>query len=369
MINKKSFAALCALSAVFIFTLASAAFALSPQEFSYSVELRGNSSANGIYMSKISPAMVENSLPGFLDLRVYAPNTTEIPYIIVDNRLPAEYIDNYYSLTIADYSENTDSVSLTATMPDKRQPIEIIELETGARDFKKNVTIYASDDKINWIEVLNEPYFDFSSKVDFRKTSFKFQQKLNNKYYKFVMYDASVSLKTGKSISLKYEGLDFSTEEFAERKVKIDRISAKTGFNVKKDATTTYCEKIFDKLNVIKDKNNNSIIDINARIPFDRITFDISSLYYNRAVRVFASDTGAEDSYSQLASFTLYNYPDSEFRASRNELWFSSIKRNYYRFVIENKNNPALEIRKIKLEFVEKNILFRRRTKDMTIIS
>ncbi len=334
--------------------------ALEMGDFLYSVELKGDIAANGIYMAPVGLEVTERSGADFEDLRVMAAGSEEVPFVILKDVTPREYVDNFYSMSIVDYYEETSGVTLIVKMPDKRQPIEIIELSTDNRDFKKHAALYGGDDNSSWQKIAEEPIFDFSSQVNYRKTEFKLGTKYNFKYYKFVINGSSASspAEKQKTIKLSYEGLDFSVEGYKEQKLKIDAVYAKTGFNVKKDGTSAYDEKIFDKLNIVSDKAGNSVIDLEANIGFERVTFDIAPSFYRRSVKVYFSETGADGSYNYLTDFNVYNIPLDEYNTSRSDLWYSCSKHKFFRFVIENKNNPPLALNKIKFEFIRKNLFF-----------
>ena len=337
----------------------SPAGALEMKEFMYSVELKASGVPNNIYMAPLTVEMAERSRAGYEDLRVLSADSAEVPYVILDDRTPPEYVNNYYLMSVSDYRDETDSAVLVMKMPDKRKPVEILEIETFNTDFKKHVILYGGNDDQNWEQLAEEPVFDFSSQVNYRKTDFKLGRKCDFKYYKFVIKNFAPSKGgSGQSIKLSYEGLDFSVDKFNEQKLKIEGVNARTAFNVKKDGTKNYDEKVFDKLNITTDKANNTVIDIEADLYFDRIVFDISAAYYRRNVKVYYSETGVDDSYRYMADFSVYNIPLDEYRTTRGDWWYSSPKHRFFRFVIENKNNPPLAVNKISFAFVRKNLFF-----------
>jgi hypothetical protein len=338
----------------------SPALALGVNDFLYSVELvTPDSAANQIYMAPLGVDIAKRAGADFYDLRVLNSESAEVPFVILNDFTPPEYIHNFFSMKVVDYSDGTDSAVLVTQMPDKRNPVEIIELDINNRDFKKQVGVYGSNDKAEWHKLIEEPVFDFSSQVNYRKTEFRLGRKCDFAYYKFVINNsAPQSGVSGQSIKLKYDGLDFSVDNFREEKLKINGVYAKTAFNVKKDGTTVYDECVFDNLNITSDKNNNSVIDIEAELYFDRVIFDIAPSFYRRNIKVYCSETAAADSYRYLTEFTVYNIPLGEYNSSRSDLWYSSSKHRFFRFVIENKNSPPLTVNKIKFAMVRKNLFF-----------
>ncbi len=336
------------------------AFAFGLNDFLYSVELvTPGSAANQIYMAPLGVEIAERAGADFADLRILNSDSLEVPFVILNDFTPPEYIHNFYSMKVVDYSDGTDSAVLVMQMPAKRNPVEIIELDTNNRDFKKQVSVYGSGDKVEWQKIIEEPVFDFSSQVNYRKVEFRLERKYDFEYYKFVINNcAPNSGASGQSIKLKYDGLDFSVDNFKEEKLKINGVYAKTAYNVKKDGTTVYDEKIFDNLNITSDKNNNSVIDIEAGLYFDRVIFDIAPAFYRRNIKVYYSESAAADSFKYMAEFAVYNIPLDEYKNSRSDFWYSSPKHRFFRFVIENKNSQPLIVNKIKFAMVRKNLFF-----------
>lgn len=346
------------LALAFFFTVRPAA-AVALDDFMYSVELKGQQAGAKIFMAPVTVEMAERSRAGFDDLRILAGDSSEVPYAIVDDYTPPEYVNEYYSMSVSGYKDETDSAELVMKMPDRRKPVEIIEIETFNTDFRKHVVLFGGNDGQSWEQLASEPVFDFSSQVNYRKTDFKLGRKCDYKYYKFVINNAAPSRGSrGESIRLSYEGLDFSVDRFREQKLKIEGVNARTAFNVKKDGSRNYDRKTFDSIVAKLDKSNNSVIDIEANLYFDRVVFDIAEAYYRRPVRVYYSETGAEDSYRHLADFSVYNIPLDEYRTTRADWWYSSPKHRFFRFVIENRNNPPLRVNSISFEFIRKKIFF-----------
>jgi len=346
-----------------IFSSAGAALALDPSEFRYSVELTDQIKKDSIYQVHLTPDIIERAAAGGIDLRVISHDTVEVPFVVLENNTPAEYMTNYYTLEYLPQppEEETGSVTYAMKLPDKHQPVRIFEIDTPNNDFKKNIILYGANDTSNWNFITEETIFDFMSQVNLRKTEIKLSSAVDYLYYKVKIVDAASSGNQSgdsKSIKLKYEGLDFSVDNIKTQKLQINRIAAKTGMNARKDHTVAYDERSFVNLSPQKDKNNNTVIDIEANLPFDRVSFDITTTYYQRKVSVLASETGKENSYSAVVENSLYNFPMMDFKSSRNDIYFSTPKHRFYRFVIENKNNPALAINGIKFEWVRKDLYF-----------
>lgn len=350
-----------AIALAFLAAMPHNAMALDPSEFRYSVSLNSKLMKDSIYQVKLGPQIVERAAAGFSDLRVVSHDTSEVPYVVLDNITPAEFVSNYYVLEYLPKppEEDTASVTYELRMPKNRRPVTVFEFDTQNQDFKKNVTISGSADGASWATVAEDFIFDFSSQADLRKTQIKLSGSIDHEYYRIKISDSDAAPGAqSKSIQLKYEGLDFNVSGIKTQKLKLDRVAAKTGTNVARDRTVAYDEKIFAAPPMKKDKDGNSVIDIEANLPANRITFAIGTTYYNRRVTVLTSETGEENSYSRLTETALYNFPMAEFRSYRYDIHLDAPKHRFYRFVIENKNNPPLAVNSITFEWVQKLLYF-----------
>ncbi|HPG58495.1 MAG TPA: hypothetical protein PKW98_11830, partial [Candidatus Wallbacteria bacterium] len=66
--------------------------ALEMGDFLYSVELKGDIAANGIYMAPVGLEVTERSGADFEDLRVMAAGSEEVPFVILKDVTPREYV-------------------------------------------------------------------------------------------------------------------------------------------------------------------------------------------------------------------------------------------------------------------------------------
>jgi hypothetical protein len=120
-----------------------------------------------------------------------------------------------------------------------------------------------------------------------------------------------------------------------------------------------YDQKIFADLVPMPDKFGNTVIILQAELPVDRISLDLTNPYYYRTVNIYGSNTGKEDSYQFLANQVAYRFPlSSEQREEKNVLEQHIPKHAYYKIVIMNKNNPPLELKGMTLSWVQQNLYF-----------
>jgi len=331
-----------------------AAVSLTPNNFKYSIDMEGPIKSNSIYQVQLSSGILQKSAAGLNDIRVFDLNNNEIPYVIIENEYPDEVIETY-SLEIVDYFEDKNFALITIKLPEKHQPISLIDLDIVNRDFKKNFILYGSSDMKNWDLLAEETIYDFSSQVDLRKTRIKFK-KSGYRFYRIKLTDAGVKTGTDKSIKLKYEGLDFSVNNIKDKSLHINRIIGITAS--REDKIRVYDEKMFTDFSLNLNKDRDSVITIEADLPFDKMHFDISNAYYYREVELYFSETGKEDSYSLITRSPIYNFSLFGLNETKNYIENKQGKHKYYRIVVKNKNNPPLEVKSIRFEWLQKNLYF-----------
>jgi len=107
-----------------------------------------------------------------------------------------------------------------------------------------------------------------------------------------------------------------------------------------------------------QDRDRNTVIFFETGLPFTRISLDVSNPYFYRKVSIYSSDTGKENSYKLLQSSSLYRLLFSDVTESKSRLDCGTSGNRYYRIVIENGSNPRLEIKGVKLGWVQKHLFF-----------
>ena len=327
---------------------------LTPGDFRYCDDLDGRILSNTIYQVQLPPEILQKCADGYNDLRLFGSANREVPYVIIENEYPDEVIETFL-FQVVDYKDDRTSTVITMKLPEKYQPVSVIEIDTADRDFKKDLMLYGSHDMKKWDLLVKDAIYDFSSQVALRKTEIKFT-KADYRYFRIKLIDARSDAKAGRSIQLKYNGLDFSTNNISAKRLHINKITGLTG--AKTDRIRVYDEEEFTGFPVNLDKDRNTIITVEADLPFDKVYFDVSNPYYYRELSIYHSDSGKADSYILLTRSSIYSFPLSGISETRNYVAYTSIKHKYYKIVIENKNNPPLEIRNIIFRWIQKDLYF-----------
>lgn len=327
---------------------------LNPDDFQYCVAIEGPIKNNTLYQLRLTDDILKKSNAAYGDIRLFSQDKKEIPYGIIENEHPNEVIE-IYPLEIIKYTDDKASGIIDLKLPEKYQPISLIDLDIADRDFKKDIILYGSRDGRIWDLLVKEAIYDFSSQVDLRKTEITFK-KAGYRFYRIKLIDTQTAVDAGKAIKLKYESLDFSVNNIQNKKLRINKVVGKTGS--KGDKIITYDEANFANFSITTDKDHNTVIILEAALPFDRIYFDISNPYYYRNLGLYYSDTGKDDSFRLLNRSSIYSFPLAGLMETKNYVAYTTVKHSYYKFVIENKNNPLLEIKNIRFQRVQKNLYF-----------
>lgn len=332
---------------------------LMPQDFEYSLELNGAITKDNIYQIHLGNGVLEKCTPGCKDIRLFDSKDNEVPYVILDYNYISEK-DKMHRLKITKYryDENSAVITLSTLKKENKEKniqINAIYLDIGDNDFNKKVKISGSNDGKKWVLVKRDTIYDFSSQVNLRKTEVEFES-VSYPYYLITLTDEKMQKDSQQSIKLKYDQLEFSVDNMENKKLHINSVIGK--FKTEKNKNIVYDKKIFTGSTATLDKNGDTVIEIEAGLPVKKIYFDISNAYYYRKVRVYCSDTGDTDSYKLLNkgviyTFTLFNVTDV-----KNYVCLSSPKYNFYKLVIENKNNPPLDIKSITFKWIQKNLYF-----------
>ncbi|MBI5639146.1 MAG: DUF3999 family protein [Nitrospirae bacterium] len=325
-----------------------------PDNFKYSTAIQGPLRGNTLYRVHLSSGILQRCVSACNDMRLFGPDNHEIPYVIIENRLSEAKIESYPA-EITAYDETREEAVITMKLPEKFEPVSLLFLDIEEHDFKKHIIIEGSHDARTWEMIGEDAVYDFHSQVDLRKTEIRFP-KSSYRYYRLRLIDGKGMAADRENIRLKYNGLDFSVNNVRGKKIRISRIIAKTSFE--KETAPVYDELILTAFSQQTDKQGNTVIILETSIPFDRIIFELSNPYYFRKVGVYYSDTGKNSSYRLLTQGYLYRFPLSGLTETRAHIEYSATGQRFYRFVIENHNNPPLEIRQIRLAWVQKNLFF-----------
>ncbi|HNW45113.1 MAG TPA: hypothetical protein PKI19_11455 [Elusimicrobiales bacterium] len=327
---------------------------LLPANFKYTAAVGGEITGGKLYRVDLPAAVLRNCSPDQADIRLFAPDGGEVPGALIKMRyarqetelLPAE---------LTGYTPGTTEATLELKLSGELREITALNLETQDRDFLKQAEVYGASDGKSWRLLGSGTIYDFSSQVDLRRTELAFPR-ASYRFYRVKLRDAEKTVEGGKSISLKYEGLDFKVSGMQVKKLKIDGVRAQApGAPVPPDV---YDEGSFAAAPASETEEGTSGFEIAAGLPFDQVEFSIEDKFFVRDFTAYYSATGAPKSFVRLGGGNIRRFPPGWPEAERAWAQIYSPGYAYYRFVFRDKNNPPLRLKSVRLKWLRRSVYF-----------
>lgn len=304
-------------------------------------------------MLRLPPEVIEICSAGCPDLRLFGPDGRETPFTVIED-MPSSGPQEKYQMEITQYIDGPEAV-IFMRLPERYRPISVVEIHTPDRDFKKRVVLSSSRDGKIWRTIAEDAIYDFSSRIDLRKTKIEFK-KTDDRYFRLKLLDYGKAAARDPKLRLRYQGLDFSVESMTPKELAVHRIYGLTA--VYREGIPLYDSRTITDLHLKTDRDGNTVMLIAAGLPLDRISFDIADLYYSRATVVYAGDDRSDDSFRFLVRGTVYSFSLDGREEKQDIVEVRSRKSGYYKIVIENRGNPPLDIRSVALSWTRRNLYF-----------
>lgn len=328
---------------------------LTPANFRHRAELAGSFRAGTLYQVPLPAEFLRASAAGLADVRLYGPDGSEVPYAIIPHRLPPDAVPAC-TLKLVEYDQAGPEAKLTVEVPDGCPNVAEITLDVSDRDFKKQVTVEAGDDRKTWQPVAEDMIYDFTTQVNLRRTTLRFPA-TGARYLRLTLRDVPPGGdNTNLTLSLRSEGLDLSFNRARGKKLSIQGLRAVAAPD--SGQQTLYDRQVFTGLTPERGERGSTVIVLTAGLPADSMMFDIANPAYCRTVAVSGSDSGRDDSYAWLKSDRIHAFPGAERDETQNRLELSADVTPFYKIVIENGDNPPLDVRSVTLEWARRDLYF-----------
>ncbi len=331
-----------------------AAAPLTSKDFQYCAEVAGQAKTGALYSVHLTGDVLEKCSTGCVDLRLFGPAGQEMPFVVIENVAPPEPQEKY-PLEITDYAPSGTEAVITMKLPERRRPVTVLEIQTADRDFKKRAVLSTSRDNKTWRVAAEDAIYDFSSRVDLRKTRIEFK-KTDDRYFRLKLTDDGGKEQGGTSIKLKYEGLDFSVEGMQKKEIRIQGVHALTALY--RERVPVYDTRAFSNVLAKTDKDGNTVIILKTGLPVERFSFDIANPYYSRSVMVSVSGAEDEETYRFMARGTIYRFALDGRKEEQVFIDARSSKQASYKIVIENRGNSPLDVKAVDLSWVRQDLYF-----------
>jgi hypothetical protein len=327
---------------------------MEPLHFRYSATLNEEIKKGAFYRVILPGSILEGCEQSCRDMRLFDKENREIPFVILDNRMPPKKTARY-PLEVLSYEDQATKTKIILKHPNPITPVTRLEMDSPDRDFNKAVTVSGSADMKNWKTLGHDDLYDFSSRVNLRKMHLSLGK--NTYPYFQLVIDEGKEKKNFKNIHLKFEGMDFSASTFTKKKLQISRF-------VVLDDTEALEKVTYDELKLqpsVSTDTTKRVTEIvfHSVLPFSTLEFVIDNPYYYRPLKLYGANTGRKEDFVLIKYDSLYSFPISNRTETKKHI-DTSVPQKYrsYKLVIENDANPPLKIESMTLRWVQKQLIF-----------
>ncbi|MDF1536852.1 MAG: hypothetical protein P1S46_10210 [bacterium] len=292
---------------------------VQPSQFRHMVDIGDGFTPDTPARLTLTEEVLSKTARAFSDLRLFDDTGNEVPYVIYEEIVPGER-ETGFDFKVRSFDDTGDKVTVLVERPGKEKAYDRIEILTPARDFKKNVGVYSSPDTGEdlpgtWRKLADDTVFDFSSRIDLRKTRFGIPG-TSSRYLNLVLTDERQVGEEEGSIRLEYDGLRFEVGGLNDEPFRIDRIRGWRGES--RAGEPVLDRKIISRPGHIIDERGDSIYDLGpVNLPVSRVTLRVDRKYYHRRVELMGADSDSDEKYVRVGSGTIYNIPGPDYELAQ----------------------------------------------------
>ena len=344
---------LCIFCSLAVWCCASASFAAERSDFEYLLALAGNGEADTPVRVMLAPEVITLTSNQFADLRVFDDQGQETPYIIYTQQsAPAIAFD----WQILSYQGSAGTQTVTLERPAHiRGTVQALEIETPDRDFEKGLQIFASADQQSWTLLTTGAMFDFSSRINLRKTRLEFPATAAT-YLKIQIQENTAPQEQGENLRFRYKDLEFAVnDQFGTSELALTRFHSQA---LPENARPVeFSRTTFAQPKTYLDENNNTIVALGrVNLPLERVDLQIGKGFFYRTVELFVAQQDQDDAYFKAAQDVIYRVPGIDEEKTALEL--GQPQYPYLRLKIVNHDNPPLTVQEVTILWARRDLYF-----------
>lgn len=289
--------------------------------------------------------------PGLADIRLFDDQGGETPYVMYPARVatPSTVV-----LSVLTYGQDQDSERIVLQRPSGVGPVHELALRTSAKDFHKTVRIEASEDQVTWREVATDVVFDFSSRIDVRKTTLTLPA-TDAPYFRLLLKDVSPPRPEAPGMQLRYEGLELVTRGQKAQPFRLEQIQGRVGLPQGTDELYDHVT-IADPVLRTTTPGQTLVLLGRLNVPMAQLTLVAENAYYHRRIEIWGAALDRDDAYQQVASGVVYKLPGVA--ASETTLRVALKAYPYMRLHIVNGDNPPLRLQSVDIAWPRHYLYF-----------
>lgn len=305
-----------------------------------------------VYNIPLDNEIYKNTGPDFSDMRLLDPEGAIVPFELTRAAVTRRDTSFHVFSKMLSIKKNPESNSVEIVLEIKSDLKEIAILRINTRDenFEKTISVFTSDDSVNWIlNTENARIFDYSGIADVSCSTVEIKPVLA-KYFKVVVGNFTETEKaalSSKSRTLKGGKLSSETINSTEldRVIRIDSIDLRYIFMRSYDLICEYPVSVKSIVN----KDKETVITLESdRQPFTSFTIISDSPGFVRQASVDIPDD--DNKYSCIGSEKIFCADTPGSRKNTTKVAFGERRCREYRIRIANAENPPLENIRIKAE-------------------
>lgn len=289
----------------------------------------------GLNSFSIDDEIFKNTQKDLRDLRVINDKNKEVPYKLLKSRGKSETQIFSPKMLNKSYAPGKNS-SVVLDFGANNQGINFLEIKTDSENFQTSARVYGSDSIGSWRVLADNIYI------------YDYTDRKGNMFSKRTTFDFPESI---------YRYLKIEIDDNTGEPVKIDSI---TGKMIKKeDVKELRREATFNKKTA--GDNTEFVIDLGqGGIPHSKITVGVSDKNFNRSLAILASFNNKD--WRKVSSGYIFRYNTAKFNGENLILDFSEINERYIKLVIYNYDNVPLDVNKITVYSIYREIVFNAET-------
>lgn len=330
------------------------AHAAKPTEFRFQSPIISSKEAITPVAVRLTADVIARTTDDFSDLRLFDDRGAEVPYVIHALSWP-EQRPPRFTWEVSGYTQGNATQAFILKRPKGYTSFVDLEFNIPAVDFYKDIEVYAGDQKKTWTPLAHGTLFDFSSRIDLRCTLLKFPTSAAA-FLKVIMRDhiPTVSM-TAEDVHLRYKDLDFNLNTAGRHDIRINQFSSNV--YAPRPERNTYDQVCIVRPSAKLDKDGNSLISFgHLNLPVDKIDLEIGNAFFYRDVQSWVADKDEEQAYHQMAQDVAFRIPGVA--EVKTGLQFGQPQYPYVRLKVINRNNPPLEIKGARIEWIARDLFF-----------
>jgi len=298
---------------------------------------------------------------GYTNMRVFDDQDREVPFVARRKLHRKVAVDEFLlSMRTTKFGllpENRAEIVLRRE--DDRQELlpSLIEVQTRQRDYEKQVTVSGSHDGVTWKRLASdEPIFDYSKYINFRKNRVAIQR---GKYshYRIEIENVAESKREPLRQVVREMGSsgEVRLEKIAIRRqdLKIDKINVLAEREREVGIRPTEAEYAAECLRVVEDaeKRETRVLFRVKRVPVISLVLDARTPNFSRLVRVEGSDDEeGNGKWQGVITHTIRAVDVGSYREVLATIPFRQPRRHtWYRLTIRNLDSPPLDIAGVRV--------------------